>query len=60
MNREDLINALADRMVDNLDVSGLCEIAMIYLTEEYSKLTDEQLKAEAKEWAEDLLEDDDE
>ena len=56
MNRQDLIEALADRIVDQMDVSGLCELAMVYLTEEYQKLTDEQLHAEVKEWAEDLLE----
>ena len=57
MIREDLITNLADRLIDQMDMQTLCEIAMVYLTEQYEKLTDEQLITEAKEYAPDLLED---
>ena len=56
MNREDLIEAFADRMVDQMDLSTLCVIVYEHLVKEYQGMTDEQLHAEVKEWAEDLLE----
>lgn len=56
MNKEELIEAFADRMVDQMDIDTLAVIVHDYLVEEYQKLTDEQLRAEVKEWAEDLLE----
>ena len=57
MTREEQIEALADRIVDSLDIEALCEIALCYLRSEYEKMTDEQLRLEIKEWAKDLLED---
>ena len=56
MNRQDLIEAFADRMVDQMDLSTLCQLAYDSLVQTYSACTEEQLRAEVKEWAEDLLE----
>mgnify|MGYP003349057807 CR=1 FL=1 len=54
------LSAFANRMVDNLEMDSLCAIALDYLEEQYGKLTDAELRAEVAEYAEDLLEEDDE
>ena len=43
-------------MVDQMDLSTLCQLAYDLLVQTYSTYTEEQLRAEVKEWAEDLLE----
>lgn len=56
MDRNELISAFADRMVDQMDMETVCTLALEYLEKEYAKYTDEQLRSEVEEYAPDLLE----
>ena len=59
MNREDLISAFVERLIDQMDLEALCDIASVYLAKEYDTYTDEQLRAEVEEFVPELLEQDD-
>ena len=58
MNKDELAEAFADRTVDGMDVDTLGVIVYELLVKEYQSMTEEQLRAEVKKWAEDLLEQD--
>lgn len=56
MNKEQLIETLVHRIVDDMDVKSLCELATDYITDSYQEYTEEQLRAEMQERYPDLLE----
>jgi hypothetical protein len=56
MNHTELATALAERIVEGMDMDTLVTYAIERLTEAYSNLSPTQLMAEATEFAPDLLE----
>jgi hypothetical protein len=55
MNREELENQLAERVVEGMDWDTLTVFAMEKLREAYRDLSDEELSAEIKDYAPDLI-----
>ena len=58
MTKDELAEALADRMIDQMDMQTMSVLVWEYLIKAYEGLTEEQLRAEVAEYAEDLLEQD--
>jgi hypothetical protein len=58
-NREELISAYANAIVDGVDLNGLIEIAVDGITKNLEDYTNEQLENEIKECYDYLLEGDD-
>jgi len=58
-NREELINAYANAIVEGVDLNGLIEIAVDGITKNLEDYTNEQLENEIKECYDHLLEGDD-
>ena len=56
MNREELENQLAERVVEGMDLDTLTVFAMEKLREAYRDLSDEELSADIKDYAPDLIE----
>ena len=50
--QEDMIN----RIIDGMDIDGLCQLAYDYLNENYDKYTVDELITEAEEFYPDLME----
>ena len=50
--QEDMIN----RIIDGMDMDGLCQLAYDYLNENYDKYTVDELITEAEEFYPDLME----
>ena len=50
--QEDMIN----RIIDGMDMDGLCQLAYDYLNENYDKYSVDELITEAEEYYPDLLE----
>jgi len=58
-NREELINAYANAIVEGVDLNGLIEIAVDGITKNLEDYTNEQLENEIKECYDFLLEGED-
>jgi len=58
-NREELISAYANAIVDGVDLNGLIEIAVDGITKNLEDYTNEQLENEIKECYDHLLEGED-
>jgi hypothetical protein len=58
-NREELISAYANAIVEGVDLKGLIEIAVDGITKNLEDYTNEQLENEIKECYDHLLEGDD-
>ena len=59
LDKKELAEAYAARLVDNMDMDSLVDLATGYLSEEYKTYTLEELKTEIQDTGccEDLLED---
>jgi hypothetical protein len=56
MNREELEKQLAERVIEGMDLDTLTVFAMEKLREAYRDLSDEELSADIKDYAPDLIE----
>ena len=56
MNKEQLIEALVNRIIDDMDTKSLCQLASDYLESSYEKYTEEQLLTEMQDRFPELLE----
>ncbi len=56
MNRSDLQENMIQQILDDMDLDGLMQLAYDYMDESYGKYSDEELKAEVKEYYPHLLE----
>lgn len=57
-NREEIIDAYANAIVDGIDLNSLVEIAVDSITKNLKEYTNEKLEKEIKETMDYLLEDD--
>lgn len=56
MNRQELQENLIHKILDDMDLDGLMQLAYDYMDESYGKYSDEELKEEVKEYYPHLLE----
>ena len=56
MNKEQLIEALVNRIIDDMDTKSLRQLASDYLESSYEKYTEEQLLTEMQDRFPELLE----
>ena len=57
MNRSELQENMIQRILDDMDLDGLMQLAYDYMDESYGKYSDEELTAEVKEYYPDLMDD---
>ena len=57
MNRQELLEAYVDRLLENMSTKDLMRLVGDQLEESFSSLSDEELIAEVEEYYPDLLED---
>jgi hypothetical protein len=56
MERAEMIEQMADNMVQNMDIATLAMYAQEHLVDSYSQLTDEELRQEIQEYFPYLME----
>jgi hypothetical protein len=56
MERAEMIEQMADNMVENMDIATLAMYAQERLVDSYSQLTDEELRQEIQEYFPYLME----
>ena len=56
INRDQLQEDMINRIIDGMDMDGLCQLAYDYLNENYDKYTVDELITEAEEFYPDLME----
>ena len=56
VNRDDLQENMINRIIDGMDMDGLCQLAYDYLNENYDKYSVDELITEVEEFYPDLLE----
>jgi len=56
MNRQELLEAYVDRLLENMSTKDLMRLVGDQLEESFSSLSDEELIAEVEEYYPDLLE----
>ncbi len=56
INRDQLQEDMINRIIDGMDMDGLCQLAYDYLNENYDKYSVDELIAEVEEYYPDLLE----
>jgi len=57
MNRQELLEAYVDRLLENMSTKDLMRLVGDQLEESFSSLSDEELIAEVEEYYPELLED---
>ena len=56
IDRDVLQQDMINRIIDGMDMDGLCQLAYDYLNENYDKYTVDELITEAEEFYPDLME----
>ena len=56
INRDQLQEDMINRIIDGMDIDGLCQLAYDYLNENYDKYSVDELITEAEEFYPDLME----
>ena len=56
IDRDQLQEDMINRIIDGMDMDGLCQLAYDYLNENYDKYTVDELITEVEEYHPDLLE----
>ena len=56
INRDQLQEDMINRIIDGMDMDGLCQLAYDYLNENYDKYTVDELITEAEEFYPDMME----
>jgi len=56
IDRDKLQDDMINRIIDSMDVDGLCQLAYDYLTENYDKYSVKELITEVEEFYPDMLE----
>ena len=56
VNRDELQENMINRIIDGMDMDGLCQLAYDYLSENYDKYSVDELITEVEEFYPDLLE----
>ena len=59
VDRDDLQENMINRIIDGMDMDGLCQLAYDYLNENYDKYTVDELITEVEEYYPDLIDDSD-
>ena len=57
IDRDQLQEDMINRIIDGMDMNGLCQLAYDYLNENYDKYSVDELIAEVEEYYPHLLED---
>ena len=57
VDRDDLQENMINRIIDGMDMDGLCQLAYDYLNENYDKYTIDELITEVEEYYPDLMDD---
>ena len=56
IDRDELQHDMINRIIDGMDMDGLCQLAYDYLNENYDKYSVDELITEVEEYYPDLLE----
>ena len=56
IDRDKLQDDMINRIIDGMDIDGLCQLAYDYLNENYDKYTVDELITEAEEFYPDMME----
>ena len=56
IDRDQLQEDMINRIIDGMDIDGLCQLAYDYLNENYDKYTVDELITEVEEFYPDLME----
>ena len=56
IDRDELQEDMINRIIDGMDMDGLCQLAYDYLNENYDKYSVDELITEVEEYYPDLLE----
>ena len=56
INRDQLQEDMINRIIDGMDIDGLCQLAYDYLNENYDKYTVDELITEVEEFYPDMME----
>ena len=56
IDRDQLQEDMINRIIDGMDIDGLCQLAYDYLNENYDKYSVDELIAEVEEYYPDLVE----
>ena len=56
IDRDQLQEDMINRIIDGMDIDGLCQLAYDYLNENYDKYSVDELITEAEEFYPDLME----
>ena len=57
IDRDQLQEDMINRIIDGMDIDGLCQLAYDYLNENYDKYSVDELIAEVEEYYPDMMED---
>ena len=57
VDRDELQDNVINRIIDGMDIDGLCQLAYDYLNENYDKYSVDELITEAEEMYPDMFED---
>ena len=57
IDRDKLQDDMITRIIDGMDIDGLCQLAYDYLNESYDKYSVDELIAEVEEYYPDMMED---
>ena len=57
VDRDELQDQYINRIIDGMDIDGLCQLAYDYLNESYDKYSVDELIAEVEEYYPDMMED---
>ena len=57
IDRDKLQDDMINRIIDGMDIDGLCQLAYDYLNENYDKYSVDELIAEVEEYYPDMMED---
>ena len=57
IDRDQLQEDMINRIIDGMDIDGLCQLAYDYLNESYDKYSVDELIAEVEEYYPDMMED---
>ena len=56
VDRDELQEAYINRIIDGMDIDGLCQLAYDYLNENYDKYSVDELITEVEEFYPDMME----